>query len=135
MSDAPDEPPLTTSGASHEQSTRAMPPEFLGICRVSSDKTYGYAVENAIKLGGDFLAGPDRQVEYLRLLRGPAGEGVTFKRRGSSSSSDQTIIDVYELAYPGLDKPIVLYLNEYAWSPPMVPAGLTCSGPIQLKEP
>jgi hypothetical protein len=128
------EPTLVSSGATHEERTPSATRETLGLCKVSVDKTYGYTLQNAIKVGGDAIVGPQRQIEYLRLLRGPAGEAVTFRRRGTASAGD-LMIDVYEVTYHGVPEPIVLYLDEYSWSPPMIPTGLSCSGPVSLEAP
>lgn len=35
------------------------------------------------------------------------------------------LLDVYEITYDGLDKPIELYINMYDYNDPMIPVGFT----------
>jgi len=125
---------IVSTGATQKQRTPAETAASGRGCPVASDKKYGRSSDHPIKVGGDFLEGPRREREYLGVLRGPAGEVISFKRIGSTSHADSPL-DMYEVTYAGLEKPVVLYLDEYKWSPPMVPMGFTCSGPIPLKAP
>jgi hypothetical protein len=103
-------------------------------CQISTDSTYGYSEENPIRVGGDFLTGPSRERAYLDNLRGPNGEIVQYVRLGSLQFGD-TILDEYQLTIAGSSTVITLYLDEYSWSTPMAPVGLTCGGPFTLSEP
>jgi hypothetical protein len=42
----------------------------------------------------------------------------------------ETILDVYEIMYPGLAAPLVLYVNLYLEAPLQAPRGLTCATPL-----
>jgi TonB-like protein len=105
-------------------------------CAISDDATYGMTPENPVKTGGDARIGPTREVSYLNVLRGPAGQGIRFRRLGSVRSPDnQTILDIYELTYDGLAPPLRLYLDEYHFDAPKAPKGLVCAAPITLTDP
>jgi hypothetical protein len=104
-------------------------------CAVSDDPTYGFAVANAIKVGGGDAGGPAREVKYLNVLRGPAGQGVHFRRLGSLPAPDRTILDLYELTYDGVDKPLRLYFDEYHFDELLAPMGLVCAASFDLAPP
>ena len=105
-------------------------------CAISDDPAYGYGKDTPIRVGGTPLFGPARQRQYLAALAGPAGQAITFKRRGSlAPNADGLIIDLYEVTYAGLDKPIELYLDLYRWDPPRAPRGFVCARAIPLDPP
>ena len=102
-------------------------------CAVSSDSTYGYSKDNAIKVGGDAWDGPPRERAYLDSLSGPNGEPVSYVRTGSLEYGD-TILDAYQVSYSGA-APVILYIDEYAYEGLMAPSGFICWTPIPLSEP
>lgn len=105
-------------------------------CTVAGDTNYGFSVENPIQVGGGATNGPARERRYLQSLRGPAGEMLTSTRKGSAHAPDKiTLLDVYEVTYPGLEKPWTLYVDEYHFSEPSAPHGLVCGQPIGLGLP
>jgi hypothetical protein len=53
---------------------------------------------------------------------------------GSKDSGD-TILDIFQLTYEGLAKPIILYVDEYTYESLWAPAGLSCAAPIPLGQP
>ena len=81
---------------------------------------YGYVPTKSIAVGGAAESGRARELAYLGALRGPAGEAVSFFRIGSCcpfesprSPQGPARIDVYEVTYPGLPKPVLLYFDVY----------------------
>ncbi|MFZ0544822.1 MAG: hypothetical protein WAM60_05265 [Candidatus Promineifilaceae bacterium] len=95
-------------------------------CPVSGDSSYGYTQDNPIRVGGDAFGGPARARAYLDVLRGPEGQIVSYFRVGSLPT-DETILDIYELTYEGLDSPANLYVDEYSFSTLLAPVGFTCA--------
>jgi hypothetical protein len=98
----------------------------------------GYASGNAIRVGGGMEQGEHNQHAYLNALRGPGGERVTWYRLGSCCEFQTPNgiegkagrLDAYEVTYPGLPHPVVLYINLY--DPPQgsaVPQGFTRAQP------
>jgi hypothetical protein len=87
---------------------------------------YGYTPEDPIKVGG----GPQGEREYLRFLRGPEGQPLRFQRLGSCCGfSDPSLplggglLDMYEVTYEGLEKPVTLFLDMYRREEPRAPSG------------
>ncbi len=83
-------------------------------------KAYGYAAENPLRVGGGRQSGVGNQHAFLRSLRGPGGEAVSYFRVGSccpftAPGETQALarIDAYEVTYPGLPKPVLLYFDIY----------------------
>lgn len=94
------------------------------------DPTYGFTEENPIMVGGGPDFGPLREQWYLNRLVGPEGEKVRYERTGSCCSFDpdsqhQTggALDIYEVSYRGLDKPVLLYVDMYQCEAPQAPKG------------
>jgi hypothetical protein len=94
-------------------------------CPVASDSAYGVTPSNAVKVGLDEKSGPEREAQYLKALRGPAGQPVRASRIGSALS-DGTILHIYELTYEGREKPVALYLDVYHFETPKAPIGFVC---------
>lgn len=82
---------------------------------------YGYTLEEPIKVGG----GTRGQREYLKGLRGPKGQELRYERRGSCSGPPSVggLLDMYEVTYDGLEKPVTIYLDMYNREDPRAPAG------------
>lgn len=99
----------------------------LGTCPISTDETYGYTIENPIKVGGDFFSGVQRERAFLDNLLGPNGEPLTYVREGSMMGND-TILDAYRIS--GLDSPVVLYVDMYTFEELSAPVGFACAGPF-----
>jgi hypothetical protein len=104
------------------------------LTEVSTDETYGYSEKNAIQVGGARdQAGPTNERRFLNALLGPNGETVSFQRLGSCCAvksknalfGDMALLDKYEVTYDGLEKPIILYINMYDYSPLKAPKGFT----------
>jgi len=89
---------------------------------------YGYTQEDPIKVGG----GPAGEQEYLRHLRGPEGQKLRFERLGSCCGFEDSslpfgggMLDMYEVTYEGLEKPVTLYLDMYRREEPRAPTGFS----------
>ncbi len=120
-----------TSGVPVEQGERSVIPR----CEVATDPTYGTTAENPVKLGGGARTVAAREQQYLKALRGPAGEVVSFKRSGSYQGPEKTILDRYELSWSGRNEPFVMFLDVYRWETPRAPQGLVCGAAIGLTRP
>jgi hypothetical protein len=109
------------------------------FCKVSTDDSYGYSIDNPIKVGTDCIdifacsmEGPSRERAYLDSLSGPNGEIVRYERLGSLEHGD-TILDKYTVLYSGTT--VTLYLDMYAYEEPMAPADFKCWTAISLPAP
>jgi hypothetical protein len=120
----------------HDTTTADVPglTAASSACRASADETYGSTRENPIKVGGGDAYMASRQVKYLSALRGPAGEGVHFKRGATVRASDGTLIDAYTVEIKG-GKAIALYIDGYHWADPMSPVGFLCGVAMNLAPP
>ncbi len=115
------------------ESIEFIEPKSAGLCPVSTDNTYGYTKENAIRVGdgGELFGGPARERAYLDNLRGPNGEPISYERTGSLNFED-TILDEYVIT--GLGAPVTLYLDSYKFEEPMAPVGFTCADSFNLQS-
>ena len=101
------------------------------VDKYSSDLTYGYSEENPIMVGSKGNAGPLNERRFLNALTGPNGEAITYKRLGSCCAfkiknglmGDMGLLDMYEVAHKGLEKPVILYINMYDSDELKIPVG------------
>ena len=112
----------------------------VSSCGVSDDPAFATTKEHAVQVGGGALYAAARERRYLDALRGPGGEPVQYKRRGSlpldPSHADVTILDAYEVTYPGIPQTAVLYLDAYHFDDALVaPKGFVCAVPFALAPP
>src|SRR3954466_4706862 len=103
----------------------------------SDEAEVGRTKEHAVQVGGGAMYVGARERRYLDVLRGPMGEPVQYKRLGSLPGGDErTILDRYEVTYPGIEKPIYLFLDAYHYDDALkAPKGFTCTAPIGLMSP
>ncbi|WP_281239416.1 MULTISPECIES: 2-dehydro-3-deoxyphosphooctonate aldolase [Flavobacterium] len=103
------------------------------ITEYSKDKKYGYDKDYPINI---YYRGTSNdtinQKYFLNALAGPKGEKITYTKLENccpfptkSSDMGAGFLDVYELKWEGLKKPILLYLNIYERGQLMVPVGLS----------
>jgi len=120
----------------HETTTPDVPglTADTSQCRLSTDPNYGTAMDNPIKTGGGDMYMASRQVKFLGALRGPAGEGLHFKRTGTMRAADGTLLDIYSLDIKG-DHKTTLYIDGYHWSDPVAPKGFLCGTSMNLAPP
>lgn len=101
-------------------------------CPITMDESYGFSAGNPVKVGLDGASGPARELQYLNALRGPTGQSLRFRRVGTSLATT-VILDVYELNYEGLAKPVRIYLDAYHFEDPVAPRGFVCPIAIGLQ--
>jgi hypothetical protein len=120
----------------HETTTPDVPAltAETSACALSTDPSYGLTKENPVKTGGGAMYMAAREVKFLTALRGPAGEGVHFKRSGTVEAADETILDAYSLDIKG-ERKTTLYMDGYHWSDPVAPKGFLCGAPMNLSPP
>ncbi len=117
------------------QQSAPAPGQAPPPCAVSDDPTYAFTRENPVPIGGGALYVAARERRYMDALRGPAGQAIRYKRVGSlpQSTSNSTILDLYEVTYEGLEKPISLYLDAYHYWEQRAPKGFICAQPMNLQ--
>jgi hypothetical protein len=98
-------------------------------CPVSTDSSYAYTQNNPIRVDGGAFGGPARARAYFDVLRGPAGQTVTYVRVGSLPT-DETVLDIYQLSYEGIGSPVSVYVDQYSFSTPVAPVGFICATPF-----
>lgn len=101
------------------------------ISEYSKDAKYGYNKDYPINI---FYRNTNdesiNQERFLNALTGPKGEKITFQKLESCcpfptkrSEMGAGFLDVYQITWEGLKKPIVLYINIYEKGALMVPVG------------
>lgn len=107
------------------------------ITDYSKDKQYGYDPDYPInvfyKSAKDEKINPQR---FLNALAGPNGEKLVANKVESCcpfptkrTEMGAGFLDVYQITWPGNDKPIRLYFNVYEKGALLVPMGLSAKKP------
>ncbi|QNH63922.1 hypothetical protein [Hymenobacter sediminicola] len=108
---------------------------------VATDPEYGVTQKKPVCVGGKIDSMTDsgvrNQQRYLNALRGPGGEEISYRRRGSCCAfktpngiiDGMGMLDVYEITWAGSPKPMLVYLNFYDDGPLLAPVGLTLAKP------
>lgn len=101
------------------------------ITEISSDKNYGYDQDYPINLG--FMPAQAAEINvkrYFGALSGPNGEKLTYNKVDTccpfpSPKNDMGagLLDIYEVTWPGVDKPKRIYINLYERGKIMAPKG------------
>ena len=95
---------------------------------------YGFSETNPVRVGS--LGGESPVANehlYLRRLRGPEGQRVSYERVGSCCAvpspnglfGDSGLLDEYLVSYEGLAHPLTLYLDMYDPGEVRAPLGFT----------
>jgi len=101
------------------------------ITEYAKDKKYGFDKNYPINIFYKSVADEDiNPKRFLDALTGPKGEVITYKKlesccpfpskRGDSGAG---FLDIYEINYSGLKKPLKLYFNIYEKGYLFVPKG------------
>jgi hypothetical protein len=120
---------LSSSPNPVSKSTEYIP--FFDVKDYAPKSDYGLSEKNPVKVGGVMeQEGPINQRRYLSSLAGPNGEVLSFHRRGSccpyasnNAFGSRALLDVYEVTYEGLDKPILIYISLYDYETLYIPKG------------
>lgn len=105
-------------------------------CKISTDPGYGLTPDNPIRVGNTKISdGLERQERYLKALRGPNFEQITYTRLNPLYNSAGEIVDVYSVSYPGLPEPVNLYFEIFQYEDPQAPIGFNCEGPFDIPAP
>jgi hypothetical protein len=107
-------------------------------CAVSEDAEFATTRTHAVQVGGGAMYAAARERRYLDALRGPVGEVLQYKRTGSlpPEADGRTILDTYDVTYPGREKAAVFYLDAYHFDDALkAPKGFVCAVPIGLAAP
>jgi hypothetical protein len=127
--------PGLTRGATHERRTADLPglTAVTSACPISDDPSYGVTPANPIKVGGGPMYLMARSLRFLETLRGPGGQGLQLMRLGSFDGPDDTVLDVYNVAYDAVVRH--LYVDGYRFTAPKAPLGFLCGASRPLDPP
>jgi hypothetical protein len=105
------------------------------ITEYSQDKKYGYDKDYPINVFYYSTRNETiNQERFLNALSGPKGEKINFTKLESCcpfptkrSEMGAGFLDVYEVKWEGLKKPVILYMNIYEKGALKVPVGFSLS--------
>jgi len=103
------------------------------ITEYSKDIKYGYDKDYPINVFYYSTRNESvNQERFLNALAGPKGENLSFKKLESCcpfptkrSEMGAGFLDVYEVKWEGLKKPVILYMNIYEKGALKVPVGFS----------
>lgn len=121
--------PTIISSTSNPMVTSLDYEPFMDITEKALDAEYGLVENKPIKVGERSAT---NQRRFIASLAGPKGQILSFFRQGSccpypseNGLSGQALVDVYQVIYEGLKKPILLYISFYDFETLKIPSGFT----------
>jgi hypothetical protein len=91
-----------------------------GLSGVSSDPTYGYAMENAVRIGG---GGSENELKYMQMLLGPQKELIESVFKAGSFWGNGLTLSGYKVVINGDTLPKIIYLDSHHCRDPKAPVG------------
>lgn len=103
------------------------------ITKKASDKKYAFTEYYPVNVGFTSVEdGENNEKRFLNALAGPNGEVISYTLLESCCPFPTTrtdmgagMLDIFEITYNGLDKPIRIYLNKFERGELMIPIGFT----------
>ncbi len=122
----------------NQQITPLLREDVFALDSVSSDKSYGYSVENPVLVGGyKEQSGARNQQRFLNALLGPEAQRVSYYRVGSccpfntpNGMMDRGLLDRYKVYWENSTDTAILYLNFYDAGPLKAPQGFLFRKPV-----
>lgn len=121
----------TTQGQGYPNSDIVTSYGYLNLEGVSTDPTYGYTMENPIRVAASGNSGPSQESRYLNALLDTNGESIYFERLGSCCHfADATLpfggglLDRFYLKVANGTE-VTLYLDMYRKGKLLAPKGFT----------
>jgi hypothetical protein len=107
-------------------------------CTIADEPEFAVTKDHPVQIGGGAMFAASRERRYLDALRGPMGETLQYRRTGSIpvDPEGRTILDRYEVTYPGLGTPVAIYLDAYHFDAGLrAPKGFICAVPFGVSPP
>ncbi|KGO89007.1 hypothetical protein [Flavobacterium suncheonense] len=103
------------------------------IKQYADDDKYGFDQDYPINIGFIMESSEEKFIGYFfKGLQGPEGETLTYKKVESccpfptkNNKVGVGMLSIYEVRWPGVRKPLILYFNIYERGRILCPKGLT----------
>ncbi|WP_309608678.1 2-dehydro-3-deoxyphosphooctonate aldolase [Flavobacterium sp.] len=103
------------------------------VTKIAKDKKYGYNPDYPVNVGFTSIdEGLNNQIRFLNALAGPNGEKIKFEKKDAccpfptkKTDMGAGTIDIFEISWTGLPKPILLYINRFEKGELMIPLGFS----------
>jgi hypothetical protein len=100
------------------------------VCFNTDDPTYGYSMDNPVRIGYDPRIAGDDAHQCLPWLLGPQGQQLGTEVIEQIRHGGTTLCEV-AIFYEGQEEPAVLYFDLYNYEQPRAPVGFTCGSPYE----
>jgi len=100
------------------------------VCLNSTDSSYGYSLDNPIRIGYDPRVEGDVESGCVPWLLGPQGQELTIQLLEEVEVGEQTYCKV-SAGYAGQTEAQILYFDTKTYEQPKAPVGFTCGSPVE----
>jgi len=100
------------------------------VCVGTDDPTYGYSLDNPVRIGYDPREEGNVSTGCLPWLNGPQGQSLTIELLEEVDVDGRNICKV-SVAYEGQIEPDILYFDTNTFEQPKAPVGYTCGSPVE----
>jgi TolB protein len=100
------------------------------VCVNSTDPTYGYSIDNPIRIGYDPREKGNVATGCVPWLAGPQGQTLTIELLEEVDVNGSNICKV-SASYQGQTEPDILYFDTNTFEQPEAPVGYSCGSPVE----
>ena len=100
------------------------------VCEGADDPTYGYSLENPVRIGYDPREEGNVATGCVPWLNGPQGQPLTIELLEEVEVDGRNICKV-SASYEGQDEPDILYFDTNTFEQPKAPVGYTCGSSVE----
>jgi WD40 repeat protein len=100
------------------------------VCTNSTDPTYGFSLDNPIRIGYDPRDQGSSGAGCMPWLLGPKGQELEIKKIDEIPVGDVSYCKV-AVTYEGLDGTVTLYFDTHSFEQPKAPVGFSCGSSVE----
>lgn len=103
------------------------------VCINSNEITYGYTMENPVRLGYDPREEGDIEAGCLPWLLGPQGQSLEVELLEEVETDTGYLCQV-SISYDGQTEADILYFDTTTYEQPKAPIGYSCGSPVEYMK-
>ena len=100
------------------------------VCVSSNDSTYGFTIDNPVRIGYDPREEGNVATGCVPWLNGPQGQSLSIELLEEVDVEGRNICKI-AILYEGQDEPDILYFDTNTFEQPQAPVGYSCGSPVE----
>ncbi len=100
------------------------------VCVNSTDPTYGFSIDNPIRIGYDPRQAGSVETGCVPWLLGPQGQSLNVQLLDEIQTNEGEFCKV-SVSFEGQDEPDIMYFDIHSYEQPKAPVGYSCGSPVE----